>query len=346
MNNIPISRPKLVRNSYWGLFLVAIITMLSDGGGYLGQGKMVFFLWVMFVGGIMYILTSSIKQRLIWWIALAPFALRGPHFLNIGIGVTSIIACFIIVEFLILNTKKIHLDYRIFTSELTFPFLMLIAALISILFSPIASPKPGPLLRFCLIIAIYSIAFIIFNQKEDVLLITKAIGFQLIMYLVYLVSEYYIKGGFVLFDNRLIGSNVTVHMIVLSSPFLCLFKVVQRRNFFPLIIMTCVILVILTMSRCGYLIMIIDSILLVTFYSQKLKKNEGLWLGVFFLISPIVGIITYNVYAKYIMPFRDTSNFERIVAARSAYEGFLKYPLTGIGFGQWINSHEVVVCFC
>jgi len=88
--------------------------------------------------------------------------------------------------------------------------------------------------------------------------------------------------------------------------------------------------------------MIIDSILLVTFYSQKLKKNEGLWLGVFFLISPIVGIITYNVYAKYIMPFRDTSNFERIVAARSAYEGFLKYPLTGIGFGQWINSHEVM----
>ena len=140
---------------------------------------------------------------------------------------------------------------------------------------------------------------------------------------------------------RFSSSNVTVIVMMLSLPFIYMYKPLNKKLFFIVIFPIAIIITLFSLSRMGYLALLLDGIILVIMlYIRPGNKYKLISISILLLLISVF-LPMYYLYRDYIEPIRESSNVERLVAAETAFYGFQQYPYTGIGYGQWIRLHEL-----
>ena len=336
---------------YFGILPIVIISFYLEKKYSLGGGLAIFFVWVFVLLGTLYGFTNSIRERICWWISLSPIYQRGPRIFPIYIGLGDIIGVILIIEsgiYFFHNNYNLNL-LKSRENILLYLFVFIVVAILSIMLSPLENPTIGPSIRFIVVIFIYMVVLFLFNKKEDTHLFVKSIAYMFFVHLLSLVIDYIVSDqplsildwlGLASENPRLLSSNITVFIMMLSLPVMYLCKSINNKVYLFIVIPVAVIILLLSLSRMGYITILINGIFMVAMLCIKPDAKYKL-LTALLLSMVSVSIIMFYVYRNYIEPIRESSNIERIAAAKFAIEGFQKYPFSGIGYGQWIRLHEL-----
>jgi O-antigen ligase len=283
---------------------------------------------------------------------VSPIYQRGPRYLPIYIGLGDIIAMAIILEYFLLHSIHINKFKKSFSNKyILIPFILfVISAFISIVFSPLEIPTLGPFLRFSSVILICIIFVLSFNGNEDYYMVVKSMASIFFIHILSLLLDYVFSDqsismldsfGLTSENLRFSSSNVTVIVMMLSLPFIYMYKPLNKKLFFIVIFPIAIVITLFSLSRMGYLALLLDGLIIVVMlYARPGNKYKLISISILLLLTSVF-MPMYYLYREYIEPTRESSNVERLVAAESAFYGFQQYPYTGIGYGQWIRLHEL-----
>jgi hypothetical protein len=336
-----------------GFIIIVMLSLLFERESIVNISGQTYILWILLSIAVFYISTRGVFQRILWWISISPIYQRGPQIFSFNFGIGDIFTVLIVLEFLVLTVTN---DYKIKSNKLLglqemVPYCLFgLSIIISFFVSPFGSPTIGSSMRTLAIILICLITFFIMQKYSDIKRIAMAIGLQCIVHVLILCADYYflessstILGwlGLSSDSTRFDASNITAFTLMLSLPFVYLFSNANNKWFIGFSLAVCISLLLVTLSRMGYVALFMNGIILSVMLYKKREASYKYLSGATILAVIVLFLVGFYAYRAYIAPFRETSNIERFTAAKYAYEGFLQYPVAGIGFGQWIKLHEL-----
>jgi len=334
-----------------GLIFIALMSIYLENVHLSQFGFSPFFAWLIIVLGGLFYFTNSFNERICWWISVSPIYQRGPRYLSIYIGLGDIIAVAIILEYIFFHSININIFNKPFQNKyIVISFILfVISAFVSIIFSPFEIPTLGPFLRFSSVILICIFVVLYFRSNEDYYMFVKSMAIIFFMHILSLLLDYVVSDqsismldwfGLNSENLRFSSSNVTSIVMMLSLPFIYIYKPLNKKVFFMVIFPIAIIITLFSLSRMGYLALLLDGLIIVVMlYIRPGNKYKLITISILLLTS--VYLPMYYLYRDYIEPIRESSNVERLAAAESAFYGFQQYPYTGIGYGQWIRLHEL-----
>jgi O-antigen ligase len=285
----------------------------------------------------------GLRKLALLWVVLAPLDI-GANMGYLRITLTQFVSIPIILWFILDSQNRLLMPHIWRWGLLVSVFA--VSAIASVILSPLPTPSIAPTFRLLLLTATSFCIIGIFNKRDDYHLLMVAMSCQIVIWYVSYGLNYLLSAsspGISLQPldegGRLAAANILAFVMALSLPFVYFLPFFINKISRTLFFIWNAILLVLTFSRMGFIWAALDGLYL----AWSLGKIRGSPLFKFATILVVVAIIPIFLFVNevYVEPGRDLSNIERMAAIRSSFEAFLEYPLTGVGYGQWIRLHEL-----
>lgn len=281
--------------------------------------------------------TKSIQERFLWLIALLPLSLYFKEVSSIYISAVDI-ASFLLSMEIVLKLKLFSFPRE---KESKLAICLLLAILISSLLSPLGELHQGIMMRAFITLFLFLFGIQIFNNYQQLMQILRTLSTLLVtFFLVYFSLLDYDAGySFNSFINEYIlqaRSKNLIGIMAISMPCYLIFPNLRRWTI--LIMLFSLFLVLWMQSQTGYIIFLVDFLILSLFFIKKapsIEKPIILFLIIIIILTPIPLIVKYvRDFGRYENVVHGESTGIRWLALISNYQSFRNYPMLGIGYGN------------